>query len=113
HLAYLPDHFKELLIAYVSIYGPEEGIGSVGLLRLFYPEGEQQFIGGEDFRRLDLSDVIGRSISPRVLRKLIEPSTSDPENIDNDVPESWDMPLVVDITIRLAAPLQNLTHLFL
>lgn len=73
YLGILPTELRMILLSYVASYGPEEGVGTDGLQTILRP-GEDQFGdfgGNEDFRRLDLSGAMGRSISFKQLQKLI------------------------------------------
>jgi hypothetical protein len=88
NLADLPVGVRMLLLSYIPVYGPDEGVGFEGLknllihpaLELGNEPGEEERGEGEQnegFFRLDLSGAIGRSVSFKQLTSLIEkPSPS-------------------------------------
>ena len=77
NLAGLPTSVRTLLLSYIAVYGPEDGVGAEGLNDiLVLPNHEEDAVydvGGnnEGFFRLDLSGSVGRSVS---FRQLIEVS---------------------------------------
>lgn len=121
NLADLPVGVRMLLLSYIAVYGPDEGVGFEGLRNLLlYPpseigngdweeekgEGEKN----EGFFRLDLSGAIGRSVSFKQLASLVEkpsPSTFSSDTSDFDL--SWEDSL----SHSLSPPIPHLTHLSL
>ena len=69
----LPTGLRMLLLSYVAVYGPEEGLGSEGLHNLLNPAFGDEYDSAinNEFFRLDLSGSVGRSIS---FKQLIEVS---------------------------------------
>lgn len=72
NLADLPIGLRMLLLSYVAVYGPEEGVGAEGLnTLLIHPDGgEYNAENNEGFFRLDLSGSVGRSIYFRQLMEV-------------------------------------------
>jgi hypothetical protein len=87
YLATLPSRVRSLLLSYIAVHGPPEGVGYAGLKSILRPndEASEDFAGNDDFDRLDLSGSIGRSIFFKQLRELIIPPQTEVEDS-----ESWD-----------------------
>ncbi|KFY60954.1 hypothetical protein V497_03262 [Pseudogymnoascus sp. VKM F-4516 (FW-969)] len=110
YLASLPTRLRILLLSYVAHFGPENGVGYVGLDRILkLPDDDDsgQGINNEDFTRLDLASSIGNSVSLKQVIRLIRPPTND----STTAAVSWDAPSIPQ-TVR-ASPLIGLTHLSL
>ncbi|KAF2843332.1 hypothetical protein M501DRAFT_966661 [Patellaria atrata CBS 101060] len=70
NLATVPTSMKALLLEYISMYGPEEGITLNELKILFLNEMElHEATGSEELTMLDLSGLIGVNISLNELKK--------------------------------------------
>jgi hypothetical protein len=107
YLAMLPTEVRMILLSYLALYGPEEGVGYEGLKAILRPRDDmlEAFAGNDDFQRLDLSGSIGRSISFKQLSDLITHVE------DTGQEESWDAALT--IPPALYAPLHSLKILSL
>lgn len=120
NLADIPTFHRILLLSYIAVYGPAEGVGYDGLSTLLIiptADGEaaddtHEEIGfnpgehNETFHRLDLSGSIGRSITFKQLIELVE--KPEPEE-EQEEQLSWE-----DTIIRPpSAVIPHLTHLSL
>jgi hypothetical protein len=129
NLAYLPMKLRTLLLSYIAVYGPEEGVGYEGLRNFLVPpvsdnmmeDADAEYKGpmsavptfnpmihNEGFTRLDLSGAMGKSISFRQLTELIAKPESPPVS-ETDM--SWEDNMY--LSRSLAAPIPILTHLSL
>jgi hypothetical protein len=65
NLADLPTGLRMLLLSYIAVYGPNDGIGAAGLNSLLRVAADGEEVGNknEGFFRLDLSGSVGRSVS--------------------------------------------------
>ena len=123
NLADLLVGLRMLLLSYIAVYGPEEGVGFDGLKSLLvHPNSEKDSEDwetinpgdhNEGFFRLDLSGAIGRSVSFKQLTELIsKPSTTaitPSSQLSTDLDLSWEE----SFTRSLSPPLPHLTHLSL
>lgn len=110
NLADLPVRLRMSLLSDIAVYGP--GITLNGLLTILRrpidQEGDKYFDsdGNNDgFYRLDVSGSVGRTISLKEIRELIEPPA------ESNVPVEqldWE-----EIPRTLSAPIPHLTHLSL
>ena len=119
NLADLPVGVRMLLLSYIAVYGPEEGVGFEALRNLLIhptsePEAgdeEEQRVGAEHnegFFRLDVSGAIGRSVNFKQLTDLVQkPTPPSEDQFDFDL--SWEESL----TRNLSPPIPHLTHLSL
>ncbi|OBT73313.1 hypothetical protein VF21_08408 [Pseudogymnoascus sp. 05NY08] len=110
HLASLPTRLRTLLLSYIAVYGPVDGVGYLGLERLLQlPKDDDsgQEVNNEDFTRLDLASAVGSSLSLKHVMRLIHPPTNDA----TPAAVSWDAPSPPQ-SIR-ASPLIGLTHVSL
>lgn len=87
HLAIMPSHLRGLLLSYVAVYGPDEGVGFENLKNILRPpHPEIAFEGNEDMHRLDISGAVGRSISFSQLTELFSR-----KKVETIPEESWDV----------------------
>lgn len=87
YMATMPSHLRSLLLSYVAVYGPDEGIGLENLRNILRPpHPDEDFAGNEDMCRLDLSGALGRSISFLQLTELLSP-----KKLETGPEESWDI----------------------
>ena len=64
YLAALPIHLKSLVLSYISLYGPDEGIDVSSLSVLFLNEEElEDGTGSEDLSFLDLTGLLGKNLT--------------------------------------------------
>lgn len=87
NLATLPIRWKTVLLSYLSVYGPEEGINTAELKTLFLVEDELAGgTGGEDLIRLDLTGLISGGFSlvdlSRFLYRKLERHEDLPTSLD-------------------------------
>ncbi|KAL2061593.1 hypothetical protein VTL71DRAFT_6970 [Oculimacula yallundae] len=116
NLADLPSGLRMILLSYIAVYGPHEGVGFEGLKNILLPppleDGEMpDFDPGERNDRLyrvDLSGAMGNSVSFKQLTELVQepipPVDLDPDEL------SWDDN---SLSQSLSPPIPNLTHLSL
>ncbi|CZT03687.1 uncharacterized protein RCO7_07618 [Rhynchosporium graminicola] len=116
NLADLPTGTRMLLLSYIAVYGPHEGVGFDGLKNiLLLPPLENgelpDFDPGERndrFYRVDLSGAMGNSVSFKQLSELVlkpaPPADVDPDEL------SWDDN---SLSQSLSPPIPHLTHLSL
>ncbi|KAI9846408.1 MAG: hypothetical protein M1837_003999 [Sclerophora amabilis] len=72
YLASLPARMKSILLAYIALDGPEEGIEVAGLKTLFQSADEVPgATAGEDMTHLDLSGALGSSLSIKQLDRFL------------------------------------------
>ncbi len=127
NLVYLPTGLRMLLLSYIAVYGPDEGIGYEGLrnLLLVPPSEESNTVSGsvqesanansfnpaihnEGFYRLDLSGTMGNSVSFKQLAELVQKPELPPV-LEDDL--SWEETMT--LSRSLSAPIPVLTHLSL
>lgn len=89
YLATMPTRLRVLLLSYIAVYGPDEGVGIEGLNNILRPppgaNAEDDFSGNDNFRRLDVSCAIGRSISfSQLSESIISPEEEASE-------ETWEI----------------------
>lgn len=115
NLASLPTWLRISFLSYVAVYGPEGGVGFIGLKNIaVFPQLENMAsikpdIHNEKFFRLDLSGAMGHSISFKQLTKLIH---SQLPPISMETPDlTWEDNFA--LSASLSPPLPYLTHLSL
>lgn len=121
NLVYLPVKLRTLLLSYIAVYGPEDGVGYEGLRDLILPppleigdeivEETSRFSPAENnegFFRLDLSGAMGKSVSFKQLTELVERPETPPASDDE---LSWEE--TMSPRNSLSAPIPILTHLSL
>ncbi|KAE9363128.1 hypothetical protein N431DRAFT_564740 [Stipitochalara longipes BDJ] len=123
NLADLPVGVRMLLISYIAVYGPEEGVGFEGLKNLLlHPASENEDedwegVNPEDhnegFFRLDLSGAIGRSVSFKQLTELILKPTPATIASSSHTSPNLDLSWEESFTRGLSPPIPHLTHLSL
>ncbi|KAI9852755.1 MAG: hypothetical protein M1838_005513 [Thelocarpon superellum] len=125
YLATLPSILKSTLLGYVAVYGPDTGIGLEGLKLLFLSQDELSGATNTDeVTHLDLSGVLGRSITLQQLEHFLHPSSSTYTTRDSisqalptlaDEPaESWEQEAPRKlIPFMTGLRFTNLTHLSL
>ncbi|KAI9837777.1 MAG: hypothetical protein M1819_006711 [Sarea resinae] len=77
YLATLPVDLKATLLSYITVFGPDIGVGIEGLRTLFLTQDELPgATGSEELTHLDLSVAIGRSITFKQLDAYLSLSPS-------------------------------------
>jgi hypothetical protein len=109
YLATLPTNVRTILLSYIAVYGPEDGIGYEGLKSILLPQDGtfDGFGGNDDFERLDLSGSLGRSVFFKHIQELIAPAKK-----DEDSGESWEA-VAGTIPKSLNIPFHSLKYLSL
>ncbi|KAN0104344.1 hypothetical protein V8E51_010089 [Hyaloscypha variabilis] len=123
NLADLPVGVRMLLLSYIAVYGPEEGVGFEGLKSLLvHPVSENEDEDwertspgehNEGFFRLDISGAIGRSVSFKQLTELILKSSPTAIPSSSQPPADLDLSWEESFTRSLSPPIPHLTHLSL
>lgn len=117
-LAMLPTRLKEALLHFIARYSPE-GIDRRGLEILFMDDTMLEDAGAnEDVAHLDLSMLIGHSLSLKGLKgffvKTPKVSTGAELETENEsIPENWDASLPISISHNPVSRFPYLTHLSL
>jgi hypothetical protein len=117
HLYEIPTHLRVALVAYLAAYTPDGvSLGDLRAILLPHPDVSEDRAGpdlapsvmNDDFRYLDISGSLGRSLKLRELSDLLFP----PQSETVDLQDSWDAPeqVAADIPRPL---LPALTHLSL
>lgn len=127
YLATLSSNLKQLLLSYIAVYGPPFGITSESLRVIFAPETEVPgATGNDDITHLDLSGLLGVSITLKQLEQLLTTprpaaeanvEASRPKSQESSELDSWesyaDDDLSLDSLTLHAKPFPYLTHLSL
>jgi hypothetical protein len=77
NLADLPTGLRMLLLSYIAVYGPEDGVGAEGLGDILVVPNHEKAVAcnvgcnNEGFFRLDVSGSVGRSVT---FKQIIEVS---------------------------------------
>ncbi|RKF61253.1 putative tafazzin [Erysiphe neolycopersici] len=115
HLANIPSRLRSTLLSYLTVFGPESGVGFSGLKNIIvFPksnidECSARYIHNENFSRLDLSGAIGSSLSIEQVTGLVR-YKSLPTSVETSI-LSWEDNL--NLSISLIPPIPHLTHLSL
>lgn len=118
NLVMLPTRLKEALVRFIARYSPQ-GINRHGLEILFMDDKTLEDAGdNEDVAHLDLSMLIGYSLSLKELKDFLEKvsnvSTSAELKIENEsIPDNWDAPSTFQISHHRVSRFPYLTHLSL
>lgn len=117
-LALLPTRLKEALVGFIARYNPQ-GINRHGLELLFMDDTMLEDTGNnEDVAHLDLSMLVGHSLSLRELKDFLVKSprvtTNAGSEIESDgIPDSWDAPSIFSLSHHSVSRFPYLTHLSL
>lgn len=118
NLVMLPTRLKEALVRFIARYSPQ-GINRHGLEILFMDDTTLEDAGdNEDVAHLDLSTLIGYSLSLKELKdflmKVPNTSTSAELKIENEsIPDNWDAPSRFSMSHNRVSRFPYLTHLSL
>jgi hypothetical protein len=113
NLAFLPVGVRMLLLSYIAVYGPDDGVGFEGLKSLLIAPSEEDGAGengeqNQGFFRLDLSGAMGRSVSFKQLAEFVQKPQLSSEDL-SDLDLSWEE----SMARSLSPAIPHLTHLSL
>ena len=124
NLVDLPARLRMMLLSYIAVYGPDEGVGLDGLRHLLIrpTSAEDDEVGqgwgeqvadNDDFFRLDLSRSLGRSIGFKNITSLVTLSDNNAGQAaqSEEAQESWEQEGFLTPNLRPILP--HLTHLSL
>lgn len=117
-LVMLPTRLKEALVSFIARYSPQ-GINRHGLEILFMEDTMLEDAGdNEDVAHLDLSMLIGQSLSLKELKDFlvkIPKATTEAESTTEDegIPDNWDAPSPFSLSHHSVSRFPYLTHLSL